>query len=96
MDSHLIEAAANTAELRFNETVLSWSLYTTPTSNIDINKGNGNTRRAKNKINGDNERSVTADDMNHKTEDHENIFQVYTQDENGISKTYLTKKLVIA
>ena len=34
--------------------------------------------------------------MNHKTEDHENIFQVYTQDENGISKTYLTKKLVIA
>lgn len=96
VDSHLIEAAANTAELHFNETVLSWSLYTPTKSEIDINKGNCNTRRAENEINGENERSVTADDKNHKTKDHENIFQVHTQDANGNLKTYSTKKLVIA
>lgn len=96
MDSHLIEAAANTAELHFNEMVLSWSPYTPTTSNTDINKGNGNARSAECKINEGNDISVTAEDMNHKIEDHENIFQVHTQDANGILKTYLTKKLVIA
>jgi hypothetical protein len=95
VDSHLIEAAANTSELHFSETVLSWSLYTPTTSETDVTKGNGKMRRAENEINGENN-SVSADDMNHKTEDHENIFQVHTQDANGILKTYLTKKIVIA
>jgi hypothetical protein len=95
VDSHLIEAAANTAELHFGETVLSWSLYTPTTPEIDVNEGNGNTRRAENEINGEN-KSLRADDINHKLEDHENIFQVHTQDANGNLKTNLTKKIVIA
>lgn len=80
MDSHLIEAAANTAEIHFNETVLSWSLYTPNTSNIDTSRRIVTADEMNHKI----------------KEVNENIFQVHTQDANGGLKTYLTKKIVIA
>lgn len=96
MDSHLIEAAANTAELHFSEKVLSWSLYNPTTSSVDINGINGMSRNTEYEINGETEKSIAAEDLNHKIKDHEKIFQVHTQDGNGIFKTYLTKKIVIA
>jgi hypothetical protein len=80
VDSHLIEAAANTAEIHFNETVLSWSLYTPNTSNIDTSRRIVTADEMNHKI----------------KEVNENIFQVHTQDANGGLKTYLTKKIVIA
>ena len=97
MDSHLNEAAASSAELHFNETVLSWSLYTSPTSNNMIINGNrSNIRSSGDIINEANEKSVTLEGIKHEIKENENIFQVHTQDANGISRTYLTKKIVIA
>ena len=46
-------------------------------------------------INRETEKSA-AEGLNLKIEEHEKIFQVHTQHANGIFKTYLTKKIVIA
>ena len=100
MDSHLNEATSSGAELHFHETVLSWSLYTSTTSKSSMigKKKYSNMKDPEKKNNDKDETFLTDEEVNKKTktEKNENIFQVFTQDANGISRTYLTKKIVIA
>lgn len=103
VDSHLNEAASNGAELHFNERVLSWSLYTsTTTSNMSMNSNEEYSimEDPENENNDKHQKKLTDEEVNQerKTEENENgnIFQLSTQDANGISRTYLTKKIVIA
>ena len=100
VDSHLNEATSSGAELHFNETVLSWSLYTSTTLNISMssNEKYSSMKDPEKKNNDEDETFLTDEEVNQKTktEKNENIFQVFTQDANGISRTYLTKKIVIA